>query len=203
MYSAMNCAPHVQARIQKIYSMDGPGFRPEILKKCGYEKIADKVVKILPHASLIGMLFERDINYNVVDSKTMGVFQHNPYNWIVKKGKFVEMDDVAERVKRRDNHINEWLLTLDEQQLKLFVDTLYQVISASDAEDLIAFTANWKKSIFHVIAALKEIDENTTRILKSIIRSLFEIARTRVKEPVVKGLSEEAISFSERQIKNG
>lgn len=203
VYSAMNCAPHVQARIQKIYSMDGPGFRPEILKKCGYEKIADKVVKILPHASLIGMLFERNINYKVVDSKTMGVFQHNPYNWIVKKGKFVEMDDVAERVKRRDNHINEWLLTLDEQQLKLFVDTLYQVISASDAEDLIAFTANWKKSIFHVIAALKEIDENTTRILKNIIRSLFEIARTRVKEPVVKGLSEEALSFSERQIKNG
>lgn len=192
IYGAMNCASYVQERIQKIYSMDGPGFRPEILKKCGYEKIADKVIKILPHASLIGMLFEKDINYKVVDSKTMGVFQHNPFNWIVKKGQFVEMDDIAERVKRRDNNINEWILALDEQQLKLVVNTLYQIITASEADDLIVFTANWKKSIPGMVAALKEIDEQTTRILKSIIKSFFELTRTRVKEQALNGHGKDA-----------
>ncbi len=188
VYSAMNCATYVQQRILKIYSMDGPGFRPEILKKCGYEKIADKVIKILPYASLIGMLFEKDIHYKVVDSKTMGVFQHNPYNWIVKKGDFVERDDIAERVKRRDDNINRWILSLNEQQLELLVNTLYQIISASEAEDLIDFTANWRKSILGMTAALKEIDEQTTRILKNMIKSLFEIARIRVKNQAGRGL---------------
>ena len=58
VYSAMNCNPDIQNRIRKIYSMDGPGFRPEVLRECDYGKIADRVVKILPNSSLVGMIFE-------------------------------------------------------------------------------------------------------------------------------------------------
>ncbi len=66
VYAAMNCNPEIQERILKIFSMDGPGFRPEVMEACGYERIADRVVKILPHSSLVGMLFESDMRYKVV-----------------------------------------------------------------------------------------------------------------------------------------
>lgn len=72
VYSAMKCIPMVQERIIRIYSMDGPGFRPEVLKECRYEEIADKVIKILPHSSLIGMIFEQNNSYRVVESKGIG-----------------------------------------------------------------------------------------------------------------------------------
>ena len=182
VYAAMKCAPRVQERILKIYSMDGPGFRPEILTSCRYEAIADKVVKILPHSSLVGMLFEKDIRYQVVESRTFGLAQHNPYTWKVENGEFVKVDDIYESRKLTDGAINEWILSLNEQQLKTFVDTLYQVISASQAQDLIEFTADWKKSMNGIILALKEVDEQTARMLKEIIKSLFDITRIRVKE---------------------
>lgn len=182
VYAAMNCAPRVQERILKIYSMDGPGFRPEVLSSCNYEAIADRVVKILPHSSLVGMLFEHDINYQVVKSKTFGLAQHNPYTWLVEKGEFVKTDNLYEGSRRMDNTLNEWILSLNEKQLKTFVDTFYQVISASQAQDLIEFTADWKKSMNGMVTALKEVDEQTARILKEIIKSLFEIARIRMKE---------------------
>lgn len=185
VYAAMNCQPQVQERIVKIYSMDGPGFRPEILSSCSYETIADRVVKILPHSSLVGMLFEHDIRYQVVKSKTFGLAQHNPYTWLVEKGEFVKAENIYESRRRMDNTINEWLLSLNEQQLKTFVDTFYQVISASEAKDLIEFTADWKKSMNGMIGALKEVDEQTARILKEIIKSLFEIARIRMKEELM------------------
>lgn len=188
VYSAMNCTPEVQERIQKIYSMDGPGFRPEVLKECGYEKIAHKLVKIIPHDSLIGMLFEQDIHYRVVESRTLGLAQHDPYTWIVKNGQFVEAEDIFERRKFIDGAINEWILSLDEQQLRIFVDTLYQVITASEAEDLISFGADLKKSMNKVMTALKDVDEQTTRILKEIMKSLFEIARIRARQEKAKGL---------------
>ena len=70
---------------------------------------------------------------------------------------------------------------MNEQQLRTFVDTLYQVISASQAEDLIEFTSNWKRSMNRVIAALKEVDEQTARILREIVRSLFEIAGAHMR----------------------
>ncbi|MCM1551791.1 MAG: DUF2974 domain-containing protein, partial [Butyrivibrio sp.] len=41
VYSAMKCVPKVQERILKVYCMDGPGFRPEVLEECGYDRIKD------------------------------------------------------------------------------------------------------------------------------------------------------------------
>lgn len=189
IYSAMNCTPEVQSRIRKVYSMDGPGFRPEVLKECHYERIADKVVKILPHSSMIGMLFEREIHYEVVESRRFGLAQHDPYTWLVEGRHFVKVQDIYERRKKMDDALNEWILSLDEHQLRTFVDTLYQVISASQAENLIEFTADWKKSMNGVIQALREVDEETAAMLKQIIKSLFEITRLRMKEDMAAGIT--------------
>lgn len=188
VYSAMKCIPKIQERIIKVYNMDGPGFRPEVLSECRYNEIADRVVKILPRSSLVGMIFEKDIRYRVVDSKTFGLAQHNPYTWIVKDGKFVEVDGIYERRQLMNNALNEWILSLDEGRLRTFVDTLYQVISAAEAESLIDFAADWKKSMNKVLSALKEVDEQTESMLKETVKSLFEITKIHVKEEVMSNL---------------
>ena len=107
VYSAMKCAPFVQKRIQKIYSLDGPGFRPEVLKECHYNAIEDKVVKLLPHSSMIGMIFERDIHYRVVESKSHGLLQHDPFSWLVKDDHFVDVGDIYESQKIMNEAIAE------------------------------------------------------------------------------------------------
>ncbi len=186
VYSAMNCRPEVQDRILRVFSMDGPGFRPEVLERCGYDLIADRVTKILPHSSLVGMLFESDMNYQVVASKTFGLAQHDPYTWLVEGDHLKHVNDIYERRKRMDNTLNTWILSLDEKQLRTFVDTLYQVISASRADNLIEFTAEWKRSMNGIIAALKEVDEDTTKVLKTVVKALFDIAGANIKEEFTK-----------------
>ena len=108
VYSAMNCRREVLERIVKIFSMDGPGFRPEVLEKCRFDLIADRVVKILPHSSLVGMLFESNMNFQVVESKTFGLLQHDPYTWKVEDTHLVRADALYERRKQMDNTLNEW-----------------------------------------------------------------------------------------------
>ena len=190
VYSAMNCKPEIQDRIIKIYSMDGPGFRPEVLKEGNYSMIARRVEKILPHSSLVGMLFESDMHFKVVESKTFGLLQHNPYTWLVKDGRLVEVKDIYESRRKMDNTLNEWILSLDETQLQVFVDTLFQVINASQAEDLIQFTAEWKKSMNGIVAALKEGDDQTAGILKEVIKSLFDIAGARMVQGMTSGTAQ-------------
>lgn len=121
------------------------GIRPEVLKECHYNAIEDKVVKLLPHSSMIGMIFERDIHYRVVESKNHGLLQHDPFSWLVKDDHFVDVGDIYESQKIMNEALNEWILSLNEEQVRTFVDTLYQVISASQADDLITFTADWKR----------------------------------------------------------
>ncbi|MGN0403460.1 MAG: DUF2974 domain-containing protein [Acetatifactor sp.] len=184
VYSAMNCKPEIQERICKIYSLDGPGFRPEVLQESNYHMIADRIVKILPHSSLVGMLFESDMRFKVVESKTFGLMQHDPYTWQVEGDHLKRVDSIYESRKRMDNTLNTWVLSLNQKQLKTFVNTLFEVISASEADNLIELTAEWKRSMNGIIAALKEVDDNTLEILKTVIKSLFEIAAVQVKDGI-------------------
>lgn len=190
VYAAMNCTKPVQERILKIYSMDGPGFRPEVLEKLNLDDIEDRIVKILPHSSMVGMLFETSPHVKVVESKSFGLLQHNPFTWLIEGDDFAYVKGLYESRRFANDTLNEWVRSIDDRQRKIFVDTLYQVVSASKAENLIDFTSDWKKSMNGIIAATKEVDEDTKKALKEIIKLLFEIAFERMK---TKGSSQKRI----------
>ncbi len=193
VFAAMNCKKEIQDQIIKIYSHDGPGFRPEIREQGHYERIADRVMKIIPHSSLVGMLLESHAaGYMVVESKSFGLLQHDPYTWLVKEDGFVKVKDVYKRRKFMDETLNEWILSMDEEHIRSFVDTLYEVVSASKAVTLIDFTADWKRNMTAVVNALKELDGETASMIKKIIASLFELTGERAKEEIKEGLQERA-----------
>ncbi len=182
IYSAMNCKPDIQEKIIKIYNMDGPGFRKEVLEECGYDKIVDRVVKILPHSSVVGMVFEWDMRYKVVESNSFGLMQHDPYSWQVVDGEFVSVPQVYETLQLMEHTLADWMTDLDKDQAKQFVDALFDIISASQADDLIAFTANGKDSIKRVLEAYKDMDEDTKKMLKQTIQSFTKLAGDRLLE---------------------
>lgn len=156
VYSAMYCPAHIRDRIIRIYNWDGPGFRPQTLERGDYEMIADRVVKVLPHSALIGMLFESDMRFQVVESRTSGLTQHDPYTWLVEENHLVRADGICRRCLHRDRVLNKWILSLDEERLRTIVDTLYKVIMAAQADNLIEFRKQWKRNIIGMIRALLE-----------------------------------------------
>lgn len=182
VYAAMNCCPQARDRILKIYSMDGPGFRPEVLEKCDFGLIEERTCKILPHSSLVGMLFEKDIRYQVVESRTFGLAQHNPFTWLVKDGHFVTVSDIYEGRRFMDDTLNQWILSLDEHSLRTFVDTLFQILAASESDNLIDFTANLKRSMTGILGAMKDLDEDTQKGLRQTVKALFEIGGLRIRQ---------------------
>lgn len=182
VYGAMNCSRPVQDRILKIYSMDGPGFRPETLKECGYERIADRVVKILPHSSMVGMLFERDGGYRVVRSHSFGPAQHDPCHWKIENGEFAAAEGLHAWARLSANVVNEWIVSQDEQRLGLLADTLYRIVSASEAQDLIAMAAHWQKSLRGMRAAFREADRDTMKMLREMLGGLLGLAWERFGE---------------------
>ena len=174
IYAAMNCKKEIQDKIAYIFNHDGPGFRPEVKQKCGYDKIEKRIRRTIPHSSLVGMIFYTEGNYRVVESKYVGLAQHNPYSWLVTKDDFRTVKDVYSSSLFVDTALNNWILSLNEEQIHIFVDTLYDVIKASEADNLIDFTANWKRSIQGIMAAVKNVDPETMKIMNDIMKALFE-----------------------------
>lgn len=181
VYAAMHAKKEIRDRIRKVYSMDGPGFRKEVLVNAYVEDLEDRIVKILPESSVIGMLFETTPHYKVVASKTIGILQHDPYTWVIQDDDFFYVEDVNESHKFADHAFTEWVESLRPEERKLFVDTLYQVVSASEAENLIDLSADWKRSFNGMVSAIKELDEETKKMLKTVTKELFEIFRVNLK----------------------
>lgn len=187
VYAAMTCRQEIRDRILNVYSMDGPGFRPEVLKRCFYDEIRDRIVKIMPQSSLIGMLFEREDNYRVVESKSFGILQHNLYTWVVRDGYFDYVNGIYQGRKLMDDTINEWVYSLNQDQVRIFVDTLFRVVSSTGADNVIQIATNWKKSKERMGKAIQDVDENTEQMIKKIVHSLFALLRLRLKQSVRRG----------------
>ena len=76
-YAATWAETGVQRRITDIYSLDGPGFLPEVFEGDSYEQIRSRVHRILPYSSLVGMLLQNYEQYEVVKSSGIGILQHD------------------------------------------------------------------------------------------------------------------------------
>ncbi len=184
VYASMSCDGGVRDRIERIYDHDGPGFRPEVRRNSAYEEIEDRIHKTVPRSSLVGMLLYTEGNYKVVESKTIGLAQHNPYTWLIKDDSFRVVEEIRAGRKFMDQALNEWILSLDQQQMHTFVDTFYRVVQASETDNLIDFTANWFQSLHKIGAALKEVDGESANVIFQIMRALFEVVSAHAREQV-------------------
>lgn len=158
VYGAMYCITEVRRRILRIFNMDGPGFKSEILHSLRYAAVADRIVKYLPAFSVIGMMFAGDDRYRVVESRSFGLVQHDPFRWKIRDGNFVLKKGIYETVHRTDNALNQWILSMNEEQRKFMVDTVYQVISETQTENILDFAADWKHNVGRLVRAFRKMD---------------------------------------------
>lgn len=179
VYAAMNCSADVRERIIHVYNHDGPGFRPEIRKQGNYEAVRERISKYIPKSSIVGMILEDHTDYEVVESKGVGLFQHNAYSWKVKEDSFIRAKNMTEVRMVRDAAVNEWILSLTEEEIHVFVDTLYEVVCASEAKNVFQLGSDVKKSVQSVKEAAKEVDDSTKKMIQGILRMLFEILGER------------------------
>lgn len=182
VYAAMHCTSKVRERIERIYDHDGPGFRPEVREQGAWQEIEGRIHKTVPRSSLVGMLLYTEGDYRVVESKTLGIAQHNPYTWLVKDDDFRMVDDIRPGRKFMDQTLNEWILSLDQTQMHIFVDTLYGIVQASETDNLIDFTAHWFQNMQKIGKAISGVDEETARVVMQIMRALFEMVSLHVKD---------------------
>lgn len=186
VFAAMSSSAALQERILQVYSHDGPGFKPQVMERYEYGRIADKVKKILPGSSLVGMLLERGNSYNVVESSSYGLMQHNPYTWTVntENGEFLPMEELKNGAKLMDSAVTDWIISLDDEQVSRFSDVLFRVLAASEADNLIDFKADWKKSLTGILQELREVDEETKKEVEDIMKELFEITGQMTKKEI-------------------
>ena len=181
IYASMNVEENVQNRIEKVYSFDSPGFRPEILESVDFNKIKDRIMKYLPHSSLFGVLLQSKENYQIVECFSIGILQHNPYNWQVSGNEFKKLDKLDRGSVFLSETYNEWLYGLSDEELHAYSEIWYRIMQEAKITTMLQFTKEPGKSLNSVIDAIRETDEQTKEMAKELARGLIEVAKENIR----------------------
>ena len=135
IYATINAKANIQKNIIKAYSFDGPGFPEEVYLSREYKAIRNKIIKVVPQESLIGLMFEKD-KYLICKSNEKGSLQHEPFYWRVKDGDLVYLKTLAKSSVSFNSVLMKWLESATVEERELFVDTLFSMIKAEHVPNL-------------------------------------------------------------------
>lgn len=173
IWSAVKSPYNIKKRIISAYSNDGPGFPREFYESDECKSIADKLVKIIPDSSVVGLMLEESSYYKIVKSTEKRFYQHNPFSWEIKCTEFVPADSVSEFSKKSDLALKQWLATLSKEERREFVDLVFNALTAGNAKTLSDINSSRMKSAAIVAHSMREMDKETRKKLIAVLRRLI------------------------------
>ncbi len=182
VYAASMCDPIVRERLVRVYSHDGPGFNEAFLGGAEYRALAaaGKIDKTLPRSSVIGMIFEHQEDYAVVESSDFGLLQHNPFSWVVPQGEadFAYCEGLSAGARYMDDALAAWVAGVTPAERGRFIDELFGLLNATGAEHFSDITADWQQNVPKILSALSEVDPDTRRFLIDTLAAFARCALT-------------------------
>ena len=175
VYSHVGIDGEYRKRIVKIFNNDGPGFTEEILKTPAYRE-TKKVIKLLPHGSVVGILMDDEEEYSIVKAKgDNGIVQHDGFNWDIKGTKFVKKDKFTDQSIRINQTLKLWLASLDREERNKFIDEFYGlIVKSTDASILGDISGKEIQSALAIVKNINSMDEESKKILVSAIKKLLK-----------------------------
>ena len=190
VYAAATVTPDVQARIESIWSYDGPGMNMEMARSEGFERIREKIHSYIPQSSVIGLLMEYYKPYTVVRSTAKGLEQHDPLTWQVYGGHFEELPAIDKTAGVVCETFHECLTNSTPEQRAAFVDALFRMADNTNATKMSDILNEKFKSLRKMMGGRKDVDPETRRAFNRLIAQAVSIGVGNVVERV-RGKSEQ------------
>lgn len=174
-YAAIMMDEDLKNRCLKAYSFDGPGFHDDSIYKCdGYIHMKKKLVKFVPFDSCVGVILSHIKNPKVVDAHSLGVLQHNPYNWKIdaKTGEFIFKEKRAASSYILERAFSQWLNSLSMEERKLTTESIFELLGGTK-NNLSNLTKNFYLTIHGFIRVHASYSKETKEKLNDILKRLF------------------------------
>lgn len=174
VYSAMKCADTVYDRINHIYNNDGPGLSSEMIRTDGYNLIRDKIIRIVPRFSVIGMLFEQDSNVKIVNSSAAGLMQHDGMTWEVEGEHFCQTEKLARECVAINHIFDTWLENVNLSQRKIFTDNFFDALEASGAKNVTEIGKEGVSGFESILSVMVSSEKDAKNVMIQLLKVIFK-----------------------------
>lgn len=172
VYGAVNSPDEVRAQIKFVYNLDGPGFKNDIADSPRYGEMRGRIMKIVPDRSVVGRLLKDSTICTVVESRGVGILQHMLFNWEINDfGDFIHLGERPN--SSGSNRLSENIAGLTEEQMRSFVESLFDFASKADMDNLAEFQKDLLGGGRKIFDAYTGLDDKTRRLLTDTIAELL------------------------------
>lgn len=180
VFAASKTSGENKKRIKTIYNFDGPGFTEERLESIDFSEMNEKIYSFYPHTCIVGSLFYHRGSSKVVKNDALGINQHDPFTWHVLGKEFVTEPDFDEISKVFHASFNQWVKTMSLEQCNLLVETLFEIVLATEAKTSSELEENIPKNLLKIMKKISTVDSELRNALIEIISPLSSIIYTNL-----------------------
>lgn len=130
MYAFLFCDKRLQNQVVKVYNDDGPGLQGDSFKE------SKKMLTFIPKASIVGHIFDPVSKIILIESSSIGVFQHDPYSWKVEENHFIIAKEIDSHTKKICHVLNDILNHLPNEKKENFINFLYAILTSMQVENI-------------------------------------------------------------------
>ena len=179
-YAAAMAAPEVFARIERVFSHDGPGFHRTFVESAAYQRLLPLLDKTVPKSSMIGQVLSEssELACTVVESDNFSLLQHNPFMWHVdvETCAFVPADGLSASARYFNSTLDAWMDKYPLEDRQRFIDTLFDVIGVTGATRFADIGADMRSNVQLMLDAADKLDPDVQQFVKDVFMSFAKTA---------------------------
>ena len=170
--ASMKASSFVRNRIKLIYAFDSPGLREKEYHSISYKRIRNKVKMFVPSESIVGMLLNHDLKYEVVKSSSKALWQHDAFSWQCFGSVFIP-DELSYKSMNFSKNISQFLEKIPDDERENFVESVFSVLDKSGIKNTESITLSKILKCISNISGLTE-DKKTKDKLKKIFEIILD-----------------------------
>lgn len=172
LVASMKASSFVRHRIHTIYNFDGPGLRDEEYHSLSYKKIQNKIKMFVPGESIVGMILNHDLKYEVIKSNARRLFQHDAFSWQCFGSVFVP-DELSKKSISFSKAIKTFLEKIPDEERASFVESIFSLLDKAGIKDTETLTLS---KILKCISSISTLtaDKKSKEKLRSIFTILLD-----------------------------
>lgn len=175
-YAALCVSDEVFERTDLVVNFDGPSFLSDPSPRVNDERFKSLFHKIVPEGSLFGLLLEESRDYRVIAADAKLSRQHEPFSWLIEGSDFAYVEDLRRRAKWVGATLGGWLKTRTVPERELFIDTVYQLLSSTDARTIFDLRDHLGSNLRAVVRATKGLDPEMRHFMVETFKMLGSAA---------------------------
>lgn len=175
VYATVFAQKKLKDRVVAVYNHDGPGFKKEFFTTPEFVQIKEKIVCIVPENSVVGMIWDNGENMQIIKSKNLGVFQHNPFSWIVQGDDFAHSSALSGFSQEFKKSLNDWLCDTSNAKKESFFNAFINVFEKAESTSFGDFFKNMPKNLPILMTEMHKLDPETKGMFGWVIKKIASI----------------------------